>query len=338
MARNPLADVVSLTNGAIACPHDAVFEGGEGSSPRVAAAMNGDEEDPDEEITRVGSEQTEREPAGEPCLVVIYGEDLGRRYPLGQMPVELGRGEGNDVRVPSTMASRHHARLVDANGELWIEDLDSTNGTLVNNEWIGCKSLSSGDIINVGSVLFKYIRGSDAEAHYHEEIYRMTITDNLTGLPNRRYLVDFLERELARAHRHNRPLSFAVFDVDQFKRINDAHGHLAGDQVLGELAQVVEAMIRREELVARFGGEEFAVVMPETNLDGGREFAERIRQCVANTVFHYDGHELGVTVSVGVTALDSADQPTVETVMARADDALYRAKESGRDCVVPSRT
>jgi hypothetical protein len=138
---------------------------------------------------------------------------------------QQNRGEGNTIRVHSDIASRHHARIFHEYGQPWIEDLASTNGTLVNNRWVDQAPLANGDIINIGAMLLKYITGGDAEAHYHEEIYRMTITDNLTGLPNRRYLKDFLDREIARAVRYERPLAFALFDIDlhAFRAIGWSH-------------------------------------------------------------------------------------------------------------------
>ncbi|PSQ94872.1 MAG: hypothetical protein BRD57_00010, partial [Proteobacteria bacterium SW_6_67_9] len=163
----------------------------------------------------------------EASLVVIYGSDLGRRYPLDRAALELGRDDTNPIQIPSEKASRRHARVVEHDGQAWIEDLGSTNGTLVNDQQITRAPLAHGDIINIGSVLLKYICGGDAEALYHEELYQLTITDNLTGLRNQRYLFDFLDAEVARASRHGRPLALVLFDIDEFKSINDGRGHLA---------------------------------------------------------------------------------------------------------------
>ena len=122
--------------------------------------------------------------------------------------------------------------------------------------------------MKVGPTIFKYLSGADVESQYHEEIYRMTIIDGLTQVHNKRYLYEALEREIIRARRHARELSFLMFDIDHFKKINDVHGHLAGDFVLKELARIVQGRIRRDEVFARYGGEEFAIVLPETDLEG----------------------------------------------------------------------
>jgi diguanylate cyclase (GGDEF)-like protein len=270
----------------------------------------------------------------EASLVVIYGPDLGRRYPLDRAALELGRDDTNPIQIPSEKASRRHARVVEHDGQGWIEDLGSTNGTLVNDQQITRAPLAHGDIINIGSVLLKYICGGDAEALYHEELYQLTITDNLTGLRNQRYLFEFLDAEVARALRHGRPLALVLFDIDEFKSINDGRGHLAGDYILRKLPRALAAMVRRECLLARFGGDEFALVMPETDIEGARLFAERLRQRVEDMVFAFGEAPLRVTVSMGVALLSHDGSQDVNAFFKRADDALYRAKESGRNSVV----
>src|SRR5262249_43190695 len=149
-------------------------------------------------------------------------------------------------------------------GGVTVADLGSTNGTFLNDALVARAPLKDGDYLRVGNCIYRFLAGGNVEADYHEEIYRLTITDGLTQTHNKRYLLEFLDRELARSQRHTRPLSLVLFDIDRFKAINDELGHLAGDHVLRELAACVKAAVRREELFARYGGEEFAVVLPET--------------------------------------------------------------------------
>jgi diguanylate cyclase (GGDEF)-like protein len=170
------------------------------------------------------------------------------------------------------------------------------------------------------------------EAQYHEEIYRMTITDGLTQIHNRRYLLEALERDMVRARRHDRDLSILLFDIDHFKRINDTHGHLAGDFVLKELARVVQARVRREEVFARYGGEEFAVVLPETSLAGAVTLAETLRQTVRERTFVFQADTIRVTISLGAAVLDDGVE-TAADLIKRADERLYAAKRGGRDRV-----
>ncbi len=167
-----------------------------------------------------------------------------------------------------------------------------------------------------------------------EELERLSRTDGLTGLPNRRHLMETLEKEARRAKRNGRPFTLLMIDVDHFKQYNDAFGHLAGDEVLKRLAAVLLAAIRGADYAARYGGEEFTVVLPETPMDGALKLAERIRERMAEETFGAKGSR--VTLSIGLGEFPS-DGDSPEAVIDRADGALYRAKEWGRNRVVTTR-
>src|SRR5262249_48558365 len=156
------------------------------------------------------------------------------------------------------------------------------------------RKLRDGDYLRVGSCIYRFLVGGNLEAAYHEELYRLTIIDGLTGIHNKRYLFEFLERELARCARHQRPLALLLLDVDHFKLINDDLGHLAGDFILRELANIIRTGARKEELVARYGGEEFAVVLPETTREGGEASAERLRVLVEAHPFQYESQTVNL--------------------------------------------
>jgi two-component system cell cycle response regulator len=194
--------------------------------------------------------------------------------------------------------------------------------------------LKDGDYLRVGNCIYRFLTGGNVEAEYHEEIYRLTIVDGLTEIHNKRYLLEFLERELARSLRHHRPLALILFDLDHFKLINDQMGHLAGDFALRELAARVKASVRREELFARFGGEEFAIVLPETTCEGACIAAERIRSLVEKTPFEFEGHSFGITISLGIGMTTGEASLSPEDLIRLADDKLYQAKSNGRNCVV----
>lgn len=266
------------------------------------------------------------------CVVVLYGSELGRRVELTRGEIVIGRDDDNALSVALETISRRHARLFVQDRTYMVEDLESTNGTFVNeNEVTEATALRNGDLLRCGGAVFKFIEGGNIEALYHEEIYRLTITDGLTQVANKRHFLEFLEREIARATRHARPLSLVMFDLDRFKNINDSYGHLAGDRVLKGIASLVSGQVRRDELLARYGGEEFAVVLPETSLDAAAGFCERIRGEIEKATFDFDGEPLSATVSLGVTELAATD--TLVSLVARADARLYEAKEQGRNRV-----
>jgi diguanylate cyclase (GGDEF)-like protein len=294
-----------------------------------------------EEKTRVTAivqkPATSEGPRGGDCLVVIYTKEpslLGKRFVLDISPMRIGRGAENHIVLEGDSVSRRHAHIEQRGNVWWAVDDGSTNGTYINDEQISREmGLANGDRIKVGPTIFKYLSGQDVEAQYHEEIYRMTIIDGLTGAHVKRYLLEALEKEIIRARRHARDLSFMMFDIDHFKKINDYHGHLAGDFVLKELARIVQARIRRDEVFARYGGEEFAIILPETNLEGAKALSEGLREKVEASRFVFQGEQIHVTISIGVAVLQEQDRTSMDLIK-NADTKLYEAKRGGRNRVV----
>jgi diguanylate cyclase (GGDEF)-like protein len=270
--------------------------------------------------------------AGEASLVVIYGDDLGHRFPLTRN-ITIGRETDNDLSFETRDLSRHHAELRFSEERWLLVDLESTNGTEVNGERIREHFLSNGDIINLGGIILKYLTGGNVESLFHEEIYRLTVIDGLTGLHNKRYLFDFLDRELVRARRHGRPLSLAMIDIDHFKQVNDRFGHLAGDRLLADFGQLLATSVRQDELVARYGGEEFSLVLPEADLHYARAACERLRHAVEAGHFQFGEHDQRVTISIGMAQFDA--EMTRDQLIGAADAQLYAAKEAGRNRVYP---
>ncbi|MGV3758902.1 MAG: diguanylate cyclase, partial [Actinomycetota bacterium] len=184
---------------------------------------------------------------------------------------------------------------------------------------------------NVLEALAIHTASAVGAAQIHETTTALAMTDALTHLPNRRSLEADLAKELAVGVRHGRPLGFAMIDVDHFKPYNDTFGHQAGDEALQELAEVLEDAVRAGDTVYRYGGEELAIVMRETDLEGASGHAERLREAVAHH-FAGPGRRRAITISIGVAALpESAD--SVAELVAAADQALYRAKQGGRNRV-----
>lgn len=164
----------------------------------------------------------------------------------------------------------------------------------------------------------------------------LAVIDELTGLHNRRYLDQRLAYEIERFERYHHPLAVALLDVDFFKRVNDTHGHGAGDEVLKQLAHVATEQVRRVDMVGRYGGEEFAVVMPDTDREGAERALERLRDAVAATPFDTAAGKLQITISAGVACLAGQWRGDKESVLRAADRALYQAKAQGRNRVVVS--
>jgi diguanylate cyclase (GGDEF)-like protein len=287
-------------------------------------------------VTQVVQQQPPDDSTSNDCLVVIYTAEpglLGKRFVLDKSPTRVGRGADSQIVLEGDSVSRRHAHLERRAGAWYVVDDGSTNGTYVNEEQIAREQLLvNGDRIKIGPSILKFLSGADAEAKYHEEIYRMTIVDGLTQIHNKRALFEALEKELMRARRYERDLSLLMFDIDFFKRINDQYGHLAGDHVLRELARIVQERIRREEVFARYGGEEFVILLPETPLPGAAALAESLRARVANHAFVFQGERIPVTVSIGTALLGENDKVAADLIQ-RADEKLYEAKRGGRNRV-----
>ena len=283
----------------------------------------------------------ERAPAEGPkgaCLVVVYGLQIGRRIELTGAPLVIGRSPRSDLQIDEESVSRQHVRIEPDpkahDGVTWqIVDLDSTNGTYVNDLPVRVATLQHGDQIQVGRSILRFLAGNSIERAYHEEIYKLMSMDGLTQLRNRRAFDEALADEITRARRFGRPLALCMVDADKFKSINDQFGHLAGDAVLRQLGAILRNNVRKNDIAGRLGGEEFGVVLPEVDRQGGLVVAEKLRRMVETHRFEFDQTVIPVTLSIGVAELRDSDTEPSELVR-RADECLYRAKHSGRNRVV----
>ncbi|WP_018937084.1 diguanylate cyclase [Thioalkalivibrio sp. ALJ24] len=208
-------------------------------------------------------------------------------------------------------------------GEIWNRRRDGT----VYPQWESINAVhdSAGQLEYYVAVFHDISEQKRLEA----ELEREATTDRLTGLYNRQRFDAELERALARTRRYGSDAGAILFDIDHFKRLNDTHGHDVGDHVLVELSRRIADTLRRSDFLARWGGEEFVVLLPETGPEGTRRMAERMRREVASTPVGAAGE---VTVSLGVTIFHREDDP--DTLLKRLDNALYEAKRAGRNCVV----
>ncbi len=309
------------------------------SSPRLSGVDWGDEES----STRTTDSAIAMPPAAttrqrmRALLTVVGGPSTGRVYPVREDETFLGRGKEAHVRIDDSGASRTHARIVaSGEGTYFIEDLGSTNGTFVDGRRVDRAELETGARIHFGaSVVFSFsLLEAQAERIAHQ-LYESSVRDPLTRAHNRRYLVERLASEIAHARRHETQLALILFDLDHFKRVNDTYGHLAGDDVLRDVAALVSRMIRTEDVFARYGGEEFVVVVRSIGQGNVARFAERLRVAIERLEIASESTVLRVTISAGHASLDELpeDQRRADALLRLADERLYRAKTGGRNRV-----
>lgn len=272
--------------------------------------------------------------ATDPVLIVIRGSLQGKKYSLkGGTKFIMGRDKTAEIQLEDGNVSRQHCQVVRVNNELFIEDLGSRNGTFVNDEVIGTsrKALEKEDMIKVGSTILKYLPAGQLETLYHINLTNAASMDKLTALYNRKYINEVLDAEFKRAKALHSELSVVLFDIDNFKKINDTYGHPAGDYVLATLgAQVKASGLRERDLAGRWGGEEFIIVMSNTGGDQAMEAAERVRKKIESHEFVYEEKKITVTVSVGVACLKK-DFHEGNDIYKAADKALYESKHAGKN-------
>jgi len=268
--------------------------------------------------------------AGQPCLVIISGAEMGRRIDLTNEEVSIGRSDQCTVCVNSDLVSRRHAVINRILGHYIVVDLKSTNGTFVNDQRVERAELKDGDLLRTGKTVLKYLE-NNLELEYMQHILSLAAVDSLTGLYNKRHFDEVFGKEVARAEQSQQPLSLIVLDVDHFKKINDNFGHPAGDAVLKHVAAMVKSQIRPSDTLCRVGGEELALVLPQTPLSVATQAAESIRVAVDDTACDVQGTIIPATLSLGVAQLGPGEVP--EGLYRRADERLYAAKHSGRNRV-----
>jgi two-component system cell cycle response regulator len=296
-----------------------------------ARRLDGDE-------TLVAPRRRSSDPGPEASLILIahpLNESLGARFRLRpRSAVVIGRATSSDVSLPEISSlSRHHARLTYRTESVVLEDLGSTNGTYVNGQRIEQETiLRSGDRFQVGAVHFKFLQERDIENAYHQAIHDLVVLDGLTQIANRRKFEFEAERELGRARRYGRSLTLILFDIDYFKLVNDTYGHLCGDFVLKRIVELTRPLLRREQVFARVGGEEFAILCPEAAAVNARALAERVRRKLSMNPYEHSGAKFDVTCSFGIASL-SPDITTLPELYEAADRALYKSKNAGRDTV-----
>jgi diguanylate cyclase (GGDEF)-like protein len=282
-----------------------------------------------------------------PALVFLSGELIAVPIPLEREDVILGRALEADVRVNDTQVSRQHAKVSavpgakDGSTEYVLMDLESRNGTFLNGRRIDRGKLENGDKITIGETIIRFDLLDAIDREYQRQIHRLISHDDLTGLLSSRSFFSELRREAGRATQEERPFCVIMMDGDNFKAVNDNHGHMTGSKTIEEIGLCIMKNLRTGDAAARFGGDEFAAFLLDADLMQGLIAAERIRTSVENFEFKVlrqgsakKSHR--ITVSIGVASFPEDSSDPIELVE-MADSALYRAKREGRNRVAAYR-
>jgi diguanylate cyclase (GGDEF)-like protein len=284
-----------------------------------------------------GTQRFETQPIDRRILLRLDGVSAGEVVSLGILPATIGRHPGCAILVDDAGVSRNHASIFEQDGDLYIEDLSSRNGTFIEGARVTRDKLTEGCLLQIGlHVGFRFTVVDERQEAILRQLYRSSTRDALTSVYNRRHFDDRLAAELAYAKRHDTDVSLVLVDIDFFKLVNDTHGHAGGDAVLRQVASTLQKQLRVEDILSRVGGEEFAVILRGTGTVGAARLGERLRSAAENTPALYNGTIIHTTISVGVATLSEITGSDDRTLFSVADSRLYHAKRDGRNRVVGS--
>jgi two-component system cell cycle response regulator len=269
-------------------------------------------------------------------LVRMDSVQAGNVVSLDGVETRIGRHPDSNAVVDDEGMSRVHARVVYQDGYYFAEDLDSSNGTYVNSERIDKKAiLTDGAVIQLGPrVCFRFSLTDENQEIILRRLYEGSVRDALTGAYNRHFFLERLGAEVAYAVRHSSHAAMLMFDVDLFKKVNDTHGHPAGDELLRAISGATAALLRQEDVFARYGGEEFVLLLRGVTRVGAERAGERLRDAIQRLRVPFEDKILTATVSIGCASMECTEQPSSEVLVALADRRLYAAKRAGRNRVV----
>jgi diguanylate cyclase (GGDEF)-like protein len=270
-------------------------------------------------------------------LVRTDAQNAGQVLKLDGPRYGLGRHPDNQACIDDDGISRYHARITVDADKYWVEDLGSSNGTYINGRRVTSCELSNGDTLNLGPrVSFRFSSATAHEERVLTQLYESSVRDPLTGAFNRHYFSSQLSSEVAYAARHETPLSVILLDIDFFKKVNDTHGHLGGDAALVHLTNVFAKGLRTEDLLSRYGGEEFVILLRGTPVERAFAVADRLRVSLETQPVVHGDASFRVTASFGCASLTCCASAVPEVLIETADRRLYRAKETGRNRVISS--
>jgi len=269
-----------------------------------------------------------------PYICVVSPPHHFLRFPLEELSVSIGRSPEADIVLNDAGISRIHCRLKKDNKGILVEDLNSTNGSLVNGEPVTKDYLPLSGRLQVGDYILKVEYKCSSEISYEERLLQAATMDPLTGIPNRQWIMEQSQKEVHKHSERPSPITAVMLDIDHFKAINDRYGHQCGDQVLAQVAQRLSKKKRKGDLLGRYGGEEFVMLLPETSDDEAYALCDRLRQAIHQSPIESQGKSIEVTLSIGIYAAVCEPGARFEDLLEQADIALYSAKRQGRNRVV----
>jgi len=269
-------------------------------------------------------------------LIIVDGNNVGRMYPLDKKRITIGRSAEFDIQLVDSSSSRKQAIIeFNDNNKPVLKDLDSTNGTYVNGARITEINIKNGDNILLGySSVFMFAIQDSLQSKFQMNLYESSIHDSLTAAFNQKYFLDSLNKAFSYSLRHQSSLGLLMLDIDLFKKINDTYGHLVGDIVLKEVVKKIENNLRNEDILCRYGGDEFAVIIRDFKYGFIKIAAERIRLIFDGKSMNCEDHKINISLSIGAAAIDNENIETFKDMIELADANLYKAKKSGGNCTV----
>jgi diguanylate cyclase (GGDEF)-like protein len=265
------------------------------------------------------------------CLTVCVGKDMGLMIPL-EGTMSIGRNTESSITLNDELVSWDHCRVTNFNGSITLHDNNSRNSVFVDKLSVDDCVLNVGSNIQIGDTVMKLELLSDQEVELRQSLYHRANFDLLTGCYNRHYFEEIAKQEFSISKREQTSLKLVMIDIDHFKKINDTYGHLAGDYILREVAGIIQNSLRAYDLLCRYGGEEFILLLRGAISIGDTEkLCERIRTHIQDSNFEYRGITINLTISIGACFQDDINELTLGDIIAKADKALYDSKRSGRN-------
>lgn len=268
---------------------------------------------------------------GTPYLTVSIGKDMGMMVPI-EGTMSIGRNPESAIPLDDDLVSWSHCSVTNVDGIITLQDNNSRNGVFVDELRIEQCELNVGSNIQIGDTVMKLELLSEIDIEQRQSLYNRANVDLLTGAYNRHYFQENARQELSLSKRENTSLKVVMIDIDHFKKINDKYGHLAGDYILREVANIIRNSIRDYDLLCRYGGEEFILLLRGAiTLADTEKLCERIRLQIQDRNFEYRDITINLTISIGACYQEETKDLAIEDIILKADKALYQSKKRGRN-------